>query len=221
MSPHAAQFTEALAWLDFFTGWAPGQTWMPLTIWSPGQQFARVEHHHVGQPGTTRPRRYSSRQILQDWIRHLDLEQNAQVHLGLPRQIPDGGAATTTTVLWTTVTGAEQNRRLSWLPLEPDLVIREGNSSRRTCLWALQEPMRWTGVHRANRRIAYRLGAVQKTGEPERLEIPAPGTCLRRDRTRPVPVVVERLVWAVHPWQQLIGRLKDAPDADAWRNHAA
>lgn len=202
---HAAPFQDALRWLDGMLGWAPGCEWMPIRLWNPDREG--VWHHHCGVPG--------SGDRLVDVVRAADERRNDEVLLGLPLMRRFGGAAVAT-MFWTRVEGSDQEKRLGWFKPAPSLVLREGSSSRRIAFWPLEYPIRWSGVHRGNRNIAHRVGAAKKHAEPERLWIPAPGTCLRRDRARPVPVVVERLDIATFTPLAVIGKLKEAPPADAW-----
>lgn len=202
---HAATFDDALRWLDLFLGWSVGADWMPLRVAGPTQQG--VWHHRCGVPG--------SGERLVNVVRAADERFNEQVEIGIPAVRVFGGVREAT-AFWVRVEGTDQNRRLGWFKPAPSLILREGSSSRRVAVWPLAHPVRWVGINRGNRRIAHRLRAPKKHSEPENLWIPAPGTCLRAGRTRPVPIVVERLELDVFMPLDIVGLLKDPPAADAW-----
>jgi hypothetical protein len=82
--------------------------------------------------------------------------------------------------------------------------------------WPLEAVHSWQQVRDANRRIAYRLRAVQKHGDPDELVFCAPGTCMRAGRSRPVPVRVARLSVETFTLAAVVGRLKDPPDVRWW-----
>ncbi len=205
MSPHhAAGLDEALHALAFILGWAGGV--MEVKTWRP-QRGEHSDYFVMGQ-------RDSGRRLAR-FVRTTDERYSSEVLLGVPA-VRAAGGVWQATAFWVRVEGSEQNRWLERLRPEPTLVLREGSSSRRWALWALEHPVRWVGVNRGNRRIAHRVGAPKKWSEPERLWLPAPGACLRRDLARPVPVVVERLEAVAYSPLEVVGRLKDAPDPDAW-----
>lgn len=223
MSPHthqAATFQDALAWLALFLGWGERAAFMPL------------EHHGADGRYTT-SLQLTGRKVAEragaELVRRVQLadeEHNEQVMLGLPRMIPWGGVACGS-AFWVVTEGKAATTRLERFWPQPSLILREGASSRRTSFWPLNFEVKWKGLNRGNRMLAYAIGAVQKHGEPERLEFAAPGTCLRVGRKRPVPVVVERLEVDTFDPLAVIGRrhdgrrwhplLREPPDPDAWR----
>ncbi|HET9596155.1 MAG TPA: hypothetical protein VFP65_11270 [Anaeromyxobacteraceae bacterium] len=160
-------------------------------------------------------------------VQTADLEHNEQVLLGLPR-LKRAGGVTHGSAFWVVTEGKTQTARLERFWPQPSLVLRAGSSSRRWSFWPLNFELRWQGLWRGNRNLAYALGATMKHGDPDGLEFPAPGTCLREGRTRPVPVVVERLDVATFDPLGVIGRrhdgrrwwpvLREAPAPDAWMN---
>jgi hypothetical protein len=124
-------------------------------------------------------------------------------------------------VLWCRVESRKQADALRRFRPSPTLVVREGESCRMTALWSLRRPLAYEWLLRANKRIAHRLGAAKKWAEPE-FTFPAPGSCLRAGRSRPVPVRVE--FWqpcAIFTAREVVGHLRDAPNPDAWREAAA
>lgn len=195
----AARFDVALRTLDLITGHAGG--WAPLT-------FARGDD-----------RKLFWRRPLDDglpWlVQRCDELWSDEITMGLPHRERFGwihGA----TVLWARIEGKEQLRRARMFRPLPTCVLQEGSSSRRLLLWALDDEISYMDAEMFNRRIAYRVGAVQKWAAPEMLQIPCPGTCLRVGRARPIPIVVGRLTVASYKPAQVAGRLKDPPDIPFW-----
>lgn len=211
---HAATFDEALHALAFILGWHGGI--MEVQTWREGRGW-HSDFFDMAAPGV------GGR--LARFVRTTDERYSSEVLLGAPAGKPKGGVGTAT-AFWVRVEGTVQNRWLASFRPEPTIVLREGSSSRRWALWALEHPVRWVGVDRGNRRLAHRMRAPKKWAEPERLWLPAPGCCLRKDRARPVPVVVERLEPVSFGPLDVIGdrvvdgrrhrALPDAPEADAW-----
>ncbi len=199
----AATFQDGLEWLSWFGGWHDHGVWMPLEHWSE-RDGRRTDWTRLQDPG-----------LLTAWVSSCDHEAR-QVLLGLPRERFGGGVAVAS-LLWVMTEGGEQTKRLQAFRPLPSMVLRVGSGSLRLSFWALESALRSQDVERANKRLAYSLGAVQKHADPDRLEIPAPGTCVREGRTRPAPVTVSRLSVDSCGWD-IVGRLKDPPDADAWRD---
>lgn len=209
MSPHAALPGDAVRALAFMFGYAGG--WIevrcdagpePASFWHPCGHW---------RDGLER---------LAGVIRSRDERFSEEITLSLPRRRRGLQFVDRATVLWAVVEGKAQAAALERFKPVPSLVLREGGSSRRTAVWMLNRAVPHEAVVRANRRIAHRLGAAKKHADPDELRLPAPGTCLRVGRSRPVPVVVERLEpvwWTV---REVVGHLRDAPDADAWRQRA-
>ena len=199
MSPHAAQWQEALRALEFMLGWRGG--WMPLRFERPGR--SALFWHHCGVPGSGR--------ILERLVHDCDLQHSDQVELLLPEPKRFNGGPCGASALWCRIEGRDQlDRARRFRPL-PSVVLQEGTSSRRLLLWGLREWLNYFNVEKANRRIAYRLRATQKHGVPENLRVPAPGTFLRAGRARPTPVVVRRCEPVLFGVDQVAGRLKDPP----------
>jgi hypothetical protein len=193
MSPHAAQFSEALRALDLLMGWHGG--WFPIDY-----DGDKRTYHRCGNPrGLVR------------MVRTWDERWSEEMLLRLPWPSMSSGGPIGATVLWARVEGKDQVARAQRFRPLPTMVIREGASSRRLLLWALDEWRDYFDVEKANKRIAYRLRSKQCDGLPERLRVPAPGTCLRVGRTRPVPVVVARLEPVRFSINAVAGRLKDPP----------
>lgn len=204
MSPHhAATYQDALRALAFILGYDGGvieaRTW----------RAPRGEHRDFFTMGPDTGER------LARYVRAEDERYSSEILLGVPA-VRAGGGVKTATAFWAGTEGTKQTGWLQRFRPQPTIILREGSSSRRWSLWALDHPVKWVGIDRGNRRISHRLRAPKKWAEPENLWLPAPGTCLRRDRARPVPVVVERLEPVTFMPLEVVGRLKDAPAADSW-----
>lgn len=202
MSPHAATFNEALYAIDFILGWAGGS--MPVELTSERVTF----WHRCGQPGD------GAR--LARVVRWHDERLDTEIRLGIPQAGPCNGGVSAATALWAVVDGKDQLQRAWRFKPRPSMVLQAGGGSRRWLLWALSERVDYFALEAANRKIAYALRAVQKHGDPDRISFPAPGTCLREDRARPVPVRVARLTTDSFTAQSVVGRLKEPPPKDAW-----
>lgn len=121
-------------------------------------------------------------------------------------------------ILWVrTDTGKEAAKLRNFRP-RPAVVIREGASSRYVAFWALLDPLPdldW--LERANRRLAHHLGTKKKYAK-DSFTFSLPGAVLREGRSRPVPVELVRFEPEVLRARDVVGKLRDAPDPDAWRN---
>lgn len=201
---HAARFDVALAALDLYLGHAGG--WMPVDRRRDGRD--KRWWHRPGRPG--------SADLLGRTIAELDARYSDETLLGLPWHEREAGGTTYATALWCRIEGKDQQRRAARFRPLPSVVIREGLTTRRWLLWPLRSRESYFDVLEANRRIAYRLRAVQKWADPDKLWIPAPGTCLRVGRARPVPVVVSRLTLDSFDLKAVVGRLKDPPVQKWW-----
>lgn len=208
----AAQMREALVELEFVTGWAGG--WRPVWRDYMDERGPCIGYSEAGTAGAG--------ERLARWVRQVDEERSPEITIGLPEPRRFYGEPTSITVLWCRIEGAEQFKRAQWktMPM-PSFVVREGQSSRRLLIWPLEDAIGYAECEDANRRIAYRIGAKQMHGVPENFRCPAPGTCLRVDRARPLPVVVTRMDPAVFSVRQVVGRLKEPPARDAWRQGGA
>lgn len=134
-----------------------------------------------------------------------------------PRRRPGFGSSDLARCLWARVDSKRQQDALRAFRPSPTLVMQEGETTRLVALWALDRPLGYEWLIRANKRIAHRLGAAKKWSAPE-FSFPAPGSCLRTDRVRPVLVHVEFFdSGGLFRPRDVVAGLKDAPDADAWR----
>lgn len=199
---HAAHGPEALRALEQTVGWAGG--WMPVYRNREGSHAPRMMWHHCGQPG--------SAARLDRAVRCFDERHSDEILLGLPQRKRWNEGVHGATVLWCRIEGeAQLARARAFRPL-PSIVLQEGASSRRWLIWALDGFAGYDELADANRRIAYALRATQKHGQPDSFLVPAPGTCLRLGRSRPVPVVCARLTTASYSVRQVAGRLRQPPD---------
>lgn len=195
MSPHAATFSEALAALDTLMGYH--DRWMRTEFRREGR--TAIFYHRCGNP-----------QALVRLVQRSDELYSDEIVLRLPEHLRWKGQMGGT-VLWCRVEGTDQLRRARAFRPLPTLVLQEGSSSRRLLMWGLRTWIPYFDVEDRNRKIAYRLRAVQRFGSPENLVVPAPGTCLRVGRTRPVPIVVSRLTTDVYEPDQITRLLKEPP----------
>jgi hypothetical protein len=197
---HAATFADALAYWQLSAAWWGGATPVRLGSWGEGEVMWRR----------------GARADLADTVRWLDERHDDDVLLGLPHNRPWAGGVSRASMLWARVEGADQLARARRFRPLPSIVFAEGSSSRRLLFWPLEQVHGWVDVMQANRRIAYRLRAVQKWGDPDELVFCAPGTCQRGGRSRPVPVRVARLSVQTFTLEAVTGRLKDPPDRRWW-----
>lgn len=197
----AASFEDALQAFEFFTAWWGG--WVPVRLgsWRGRDEFMWRQGPHSDLP---------------DVVRWLDEEHDDEVLLGMPQNRPGAGGVAVCSVLWCRVEGTDQLQRARRFRPLPSLVLAEGSSSRRLLMWPLERAIPHADVVERNRKIAYALRAKQKWGDPDLLWVPAPGTCLRDGRSRPVPVRVARLALDFFAADAVTGRLKEPPPRDAW-----
>ncbi len=207
----AAQMETAIRFWDLISGWHPQAAWMPVYLQRPDDpRGIRTHWHRCGVAG--------SADRLFRFVRGMDEDYSDEIHFGLPEPRRWFGEPSRVTVLVLRVEGAEQVKRAGWLKPRPSFAVREGNSSRRTLVWALEEALSYPEAEDAARKLAYRVGARQVDGVPERVRVPAPGTCLRVGRARPCAVRVTRAQPHWFTARRVVGGLKDPPARDAWRN---
>lgn len=159
------------------------------------------------------PATSSVRALAEHCGRHRD------VRLGVAgRRGQDAEAILPCAVLWAVIDSGRAGARLARMRPRPTLVLGEGDSVRRTALWALQAPLQWDWTVRANKRIAHFLGTPKKHAEPTHMIRP-PGTHVRDRGLVPLPVVVHELnPDALYTPRAVVGHLRDAPPPKDWRN---
>ncbi|WCB94461.1 hypothetical protein DSM104299_03198 [Baekduia alba] len=183
-----------------------------LVTWHHAVEGVQRHWVHVGDL-----RRYVE---LIDWLGRgmvppLEIEVSA-----VPRPSQSHGTAGLSSVFWVRTEGGKQLERLERFRPRPTIVLEEGDSTRRVALWALSVPMNYEWVVRGNKRLAHALRAPKKHAEPEFMFNP-PGSCLRDGRARPVLIRTAEVDESrVYKPGEVVGRLKDAPDADAWKKPA-
>ena len=185
---------EAAHYLAFLLGWGGGK----VPVFRDGQQTPVFSVEADGEGLWRRAHR-------------LDMEHDAQVELGLPLEHRFAGAST---VLWAWV-GAQSLSAAHRFRPHPSMVLRFGGGSERLMLWALTDPIGWPSIKPHNERLAYALRAPRTRCDAEKLRVPLPGTFLRCGRARPVPVLVTRMDDSLDTFS--LGRLKDPPSRDAWK----
>jgi hypothetical protein len=201
----AAQMREALQWLLFASTFWGG--WLPVRLgdWTPREVIWR---------SWAAPREQCD---LATIVQRLDEQYADEVLLGIPHSKPFNGGVGKASLLWCRVEGDKQLAAAHRFRPLPGLVLAEGSTSRRWLFWPLDNPAPWSDLKAANRRIAYAMRSTQKHGDPDAAWFPAPGTCLRTDRARPVPVRVSRLKPVSYRVSQVAGGLKEPPAIDWWK----
>jgi hypothetical protein len=192
------QGQKALQFWDCMSRWAGGTT--PIRV-STGRHVETVWHDGDAAALSRR-------------VETLNRTMDAEILLGLPRRTRESEGVAATTVLWAVIDSPAQLKKAQAFKPLPTLALAEGASSRRTLVWALREKLDYYAARNANRRLAYRFGAVQSRGEPDTFWLPAPGSCLRNGRKRPCPVVVARLGYESYAADQVVGRLKSPPEVN-------
>lgn len=136
----------------------------------------------------------------------------------VPRRDQSEHAVGLAGVMWVKLDTGAQLKRLQAFRPGPSLVLREGESVRRTAVWFVDPHPNVVQLERGNRRLAHAVGAKKKYADATTLVHP-PGVVLRygRDR-RPVVVHVEHYSGEFFTPGQVAGRLRDAPDP--WRPEA-
>lgn len=189
---------EAIAALAFLLSWHQGSEGaVPLFV--NGRPVPSSEVHCTEAAGA---------------VLALERRESAQVELGLPQV---NGMVLSSPTLWCWSEGKQQLFELGQFRPEPTIVLRFGAASTRLALWGLDEELSWAEVERFNDRLASATHGARTRTRPEKLRVPLPGTFLRVGRSRPVPVLVTRMQSGTYTARQVVGKLKDAPTRDAWR----
>lgn len=192
-------FQQALSALDAIMGWR--DRWLPVRRLR--EDAERPCWHHTGNP-----------RALTTLVARSDELWSDEVLLGVPER-ERGRGPCGATFLWCRVEGPKEIKRAHQFRPLPSVAVQANGV--RFLIWPLKTWLPYFDVEERNRKIAYRLGATQKYGTPENLWMPAPGSCLRVGRARPVPVVCRRLEAVAFKPDQVTGRLKDPPERYDWR----
>lgn len=144
----------------------------------------------------------------------LDQDRSVEVAVGLPTI---KSYVHFSTVLWAWVKGNEQLQRARGFKPSPSIVLQIGSSSERLLIWTLRNPITVELVEAYNSKISYALKAPRTRVRAEKLRVPLPGTFMRVDRRRPVPIVATRLALGTPTYDQVAGTLRDPPSKDAWK----
>lgn len=142
----------------------------------------------------------------------------------LARKERGWGPATFFPVLWCRMEAKDAAARLratagrgSRVPV-PTIVLREGRSSRYTAFWALEQVSRsYPEILRANERLSWFLGGRRGYANPDNFFFAPPGSVIRKPKKAPCSVMATRCGTESYELAQVVGGLKDAPDADGWR----
>lgn len=119
-------------------------------------------------------------------------------------------------LLWVRTESGESASRLRMFKPAPAVVIREGATNRYVAFWALEKPLTPGWLDIANQRLRYALHAPRKHAS-DGFRVVLPGAVLRQGRGRSLPVELVRYEPELLPARAIVGRLRDAPDPDAWR----
>lgn len=139
----------------------------------------------------------------------------------VPRARAPLAYASQSSALWARVEGTKQWRALLAFRPAPTIILREGASSRADAIWGLDRALSPDWARKGSERLAYALRASRKFADPDTAVIHPPGSCLRDGRTHPVPVVVHSCTDEIYSARQVVGRLKEPPDPNAWREKVA
>jgi hypothetical protein len=120
-------------------------------------------------------------------------------------------------VLWARAESPAARAKLAGFDPAPTVTFASGSVL--TALWGLTRGLDPEWTERLNRRVAHELGCKKKWCSTGFMFAPA-GVVLRQDRLRPVPVVVRQRCSRLYGAREVAGRLREAPDPDAWRNAA-
>jgi hypothetical protein len=137
----------------------------------------------------------------------------------VPRAHPDDLSWAQTRVLWARLEAPECAPLLARMRVGPTLVIREGQSSRRTALWALSAPLEGPWIIRATERLAHVLKGRRGAASPTSL-IPSPFTRITIGRARPSSCFIEYESETFATAREIVGGLRDAPERHDWRQAA-
>jgi hypothetical protein len=122
-------------------------------------------------------------------------------------------------VLWARLERPDCAAQLARVPKPPTLVIREGRSSRRWAFWALSRAISGDWIARANARLSHHCKGRRGAGDPTTLVV-SPFTRLTLGRSTPSRVYVEFESDTYTTAREIVGRLPDAPDLNAWKEAA-
>lgn len=134
----------------------------------------------------------------------------------VPRASKDSLGVGAASVVWARLESGAGAAQLQRFTPAPTFVLREGRTVQRVAIWALLRPLTYEWTMRANRRLAHRLDAKKKHGAPEFMFTP-PGASTETGRS----VWVEFESDGLYMPAEVVGRLPDAPDPDAWRDREA
>lgn len=150
---------------------------------------------------------------LEDWSN----DRSYNVFIGVCPRIRkpgsgEGGAGTDADVarawcFWADIDGAEAIANLKLFEHPPSLIVHSGGEHHVHAYWQLSEPAPAEKIKRANRRIAYRLGADPKATNPSRILRVVGSWNVKRDR----PVVCSDLELVAYRPGELVNHLPDHP----------
>lgn len=129
----------------------------------------------------------------------------------LPRIAQDHVAFDAASCLWVRVETRDAAKRLSDFKVKPTLVLRDGETVKRTAFWWLTRELPWNWVLKANERLAYALHGLRKCAALSHMVVPpyaSTGTQI---------VEIERITLAMYHPNEVVGGMKDPPDLEEAR----
>ncbi len=136
----------------------------------------------------------------------------SDVFIGVaPRSRQDGirAAVDHSNVLWADCDGEAAVRALTRFKPVPSMVVGSGTTCNCHAYWPTWPPVSPDELERANRRIAYAIGADMRSTDAPRILRPA-GTFSYKGGA-PVPVTLKRLVMDTYTTAEVTGTLADPP----------
>lgn len=122
-------------------------------------------------------------------------------------------------LLWARTRSHAAAAKLRQFKVLPDVVLREGATTRYVAFWALEAPLSAEATLKANRRLAKWLNNGTYADAAADFSFYLPGTIVRQGR-RPLPVELVRFEPALHTARDVVGRLKDPPTDEQKREFA-
>jgi hypothetical protein len=127
------------------------------------------------------------------------------------------GATLPCHALWAVVDTGEGAAKLARFRPRPTIVLREGDTIKRTAVWALTRPLQWEYTVKGNRRLAHQFQGPKKFVQPDHA-LRTPGSFVVDGRVVPIPVVPDELnPQGLYTAAQVVKHLREPPDPNGWR----
>lgn len=118
-------------------------------------------------------------------------------------------------VLWAAGQGEKFAAALRAFKPRPTVVVREGQTTRYAAVWALSGLLERRWLEQANRRLSAHLGGKSQSARPDYM-MRVPGSLVKYGRRDPLRVRAHAFPELYDP-AEVVGRLRDGPDPNAWR----